>query len=99
MVGSPCLATANLPILSRLSRKAQTRAGGLGLADVCCDWHWQVATAAILVCPMDPRKVLKHCHNNGWLSLPRNSQFANPVQTLQKGPNEGRWPRSGRCLL
>src|SRR6056300_1606423 len=95
MVGSPCLTTkANLPILSRLSRKEKRGTGGLGMADVCCDWHCQMATAAILVCSMDPSKVLKHCHNNGWLSLPHHkSQFANPAKTLQEGKKGGRWPR------
>src|SRR5210317_1393938 len=27
---------------------------------------------AILVFPMHPTNVFKHCHNNGWLSLPHN---------------------------
>ena len=53
------------------------------MAMVCCDWQWQMATAAILVCSMDPSNVLKHCHNNGWPSLPHNSQFAKFVMTPQ----------------
>src|SRR6056300_1454429 len=56
----------------------------LGMAMVCCDCQWQMPIAAILMCSMDPSNVMKHCHNNGWPSLPQNSQFANFVNTLQR---------------
>src|SRR5210317_1399811 len=55
--------------LSRLSRKEKGGAVGLYMADVCCDWRLYMPSGASLVCSMDPSNVLKHCHNNGWLTL------------------------------
>ena len=78
--------------LSTLSSKQDEKGGevGLGMADVCCDWHWQMPPVASVVCSMVPSNVLKHCHNNGWLSLPHHSQFAklcqhSPASRMKKG--------------
>src|SRR5210317_188575 len=44
-----------------------------GMAMVYCDWRLEMPFVAFLVFAMDdPSNVLKHCHCNGWLSLPHN---------------------------
>src|SRR6056300_1609638 len=43
-----------------------------GMAMVYCDWRLWMPFVAFVVFPMDPGNVLRHCHNNGWLSLPHN---------------------------
>src|SRR6056300_1747305 len=47
---------------------------------------------AFLVFPMDSNNVLKHCHNNGWLSLPHSKPICHFWQHsgVKKG---GRRPR------
>src|SRR5210317_2154096 len=61
-------------------------ATGNKIAMVCCDWRFQLPSAVSLVCSMDPRNVLGHCHSNGWLSLPHNRKFATRfAKSLQEG--------------
>ena len=89
MVGSPCLTMAHLPIFDNTLQEGKKGAAGLGMADVCCDWHWQMPPGAFLVCSMVPSNVLRHCHNNGWLSLHHNSQFAKLCQHLSRDEKRG----------
>ena len=44
---------------------------------------------AFLVCSMDPGNDLKHCHNNGWLSLSHNRKFAKSLARLSSTEKRG----------
>ena len=58
---------------------------------------------AFLVFPMDPSNVLRHCHNNHWLSLPHNKPICHFWQHsgVKKGAGDPRGMAMvccGRCL-
>src|SRR6056300_869301 len=66
--------------------------GQRGMAMVCCGRCFEMAAGVFVLCSMDPINVLKHCHNNGWLSLPHNKSICHfwQHQCRKKG---GRRPK------
>src|SRR6056300_791859 len=72
MVGSPCLTTSPFATFGNTLESKKGAGDPRGMAMVYCDWPLQMPFVAFLVFPMDPSNVLKHCHNNGWISLPHN---------------------------
>src|SRR5210317_2027019 len=92
MVGSPCLTTSPFATFGNTLESQMGAGDPRGMAMVYCDWPLQMPFVAFLVFPMDPSNVLKHCHNNGWLSLPHNKPFCHFWQHsgIKKG---GRWPK------
>ena len=43
-----------------------------GMATVCCGRCLEMSVGVFVLCFVVPGNVFKHCHNNGWLSLPHN---------------------------
>src|SRR6056300_1207639 len=72
MVGSPCLTTSPFTILGNTQVSKMGAVDPRGMATVCCGRCLEMSVGVFVLCFVVPGNVLKHCHNNGWLSLPHN---------------------------
>src|SRR5210317_1393936 len=92
MVGSPCLTTSPFATFGNTQESKKRSGDPRGVAMVYCDWQLYMPFVAILVYPMDSPNVFKHCHNNGWLSLPHNKPICHSWQHsgVKKGASNPR---------